>query len=66
MSKPLFVAVAEDNIEERIDKARAKWSNRLGEDLDDVPWSVVFLSDRELTPEQYHYGAVLAKQYGLE
>lgn len=47
-----------------IEAARRKWAERLGVPLADVPWQVVFLSDRPLTERERQRGAELAQEVG--
>ena len=47
---------------QQMEAARKKWSERLGVPLDEVPWQVVFLSDRPLTEAQRERGRQLAQE----
>lgn len=45
---------------------RKKWAERFQMSLDEVPWHVCFMSDRELTEAQKRKGAEIARERGWE
>lgn len=49
-----------------MDEARRKYSRRLGIPTDDVPWQVVFLSDRPLTEAEKQWGEMIAESLGRD